>query len=187
MNDEYLWQITGQDPEIAKLEETLAVFRYRESSPPALRGEEAKQPVQRGFSLAFGFAFASVAIIVMITAVLWFRMPGASGADEVTFVYVPAEEVQPPANLEHEIAPPSQPMPRPPVRPRSAKNYTVAALKVRRKKIDRSSTAALTKEERYAYQQLMLALSISSSKLKIVQNAINGVEDADNSPLQNNR
>jgi hypothetical protein len=46
---------------------------------------------------------------------------------------------------------------------------------------------ALTQEERYAYHQLMLALSISSSKLKVVQDAINGVESNETSTKQNDR
>lgn len=35
----------------------------------------------------------------------------------------------------------------------------------------------LTDEEKYAYGQLMLALSITSSKWQVVQDSINGVED----------
>lgn len=41
--------------------------------------------------------------------------------------------------------------------------------------------ALLTKEERYAYDQLMLALSITSSRLKMVQDKVNGFDTPDDS------
>ena len=36
MNEDYLWDKTGEDPEIEKLENALQVFRYKETAPPAL-------------------------------------------------------------------------------------------------------------------------------------------------------
>ncbi len=38
-------------------------------------------------------------------------------------------------------------------------------------------TVRLSKEEKYAYDQLMLALSITSSKLKLVKDKIEGIEE----------
>ena len=46
-----------------------------------------------------------------------------------------------------------------------------------RKLETKSNEIALTKEEKYAYDQLMLALSITSSKLKIVKDKANGIEE----------
>ena len=46
---------------------------------------------------------------------------------------------------------------------------------------------ALTEEEKYAYGQLMLALSITGSKLKIVKDTINGVEEIENAAKENER
>jgi hypothetical protein len=40
-----------------------------------------------------------------------------------------------------------------------------------------SETAKLTEEEQYAYDQLMLALSITSSKLKIVKDKVGGTDE----------
>jgi hypothetical protein len=45
----------------------------------------------------------------------------------------------------------------------------------------------LTKEEREAYEQVLLALSISSSKINIVRDTINGVDQKDIRPEVNNR
>ena len=36
MNEEYLWDKTGEDAEIQQLENALAAFRYQETAPPAL-------------------------------------------------------------------------------------------------------------------------------------------------------
>jgi hypothetical protein len=47
-------------------------------------------------------------------------------------------------------------------------------------------TVKLTKDEKYAYDQLMLALSITSSKLKLVEEKIYGVEETE-SVLENRR
>lgn len=53
MKEDYLWDKTGvADPEIERLENALAVFRYQEAEPPALPAKivpfERKTP--RGFS-----------------------------------------------------------------------------------------------------------------------------------------
>jgi hypothetical protein len=46
-----------------------------------------------------------------------------------------------------------------------------------RKTETENPSAALTDEEKYAYDQLMLALSITGSKLKIVKDKVEGVEE----------
>ena len=45
----------------------------------------------------------------------------------------------------------------------------------------------LTNEEKYAYNQLLLALSITSSKLKLVQETIDRMEDRKEISKENNR
>jgi hypothetical protein len=47
----------------------------------------------------------------------------------------------------------------------------------RAQNIETKKPEALTKEEKYAYDQLMLALSITSSKLKMVKDKVAGVEE----------
>ena len=185
MNDEYLWQKTGEDPETRRLEDALAVFRYREDDPPAV--PIATKPLRTRrwrFALAFAVpAFAAAAV----AAVIWF--PVTPPSDEVTFIYYPEPEIreQPvaaPAPVIRPSEPAKQPVRRGEVQP------TVASLRhraVTRLHPQRTGTVALTEEERYAYHQLMLALSISSSKLNVVRNTINGVEQTDNDTKQNDR
>ena len=184
MNDEYLWQKTGEDPEIAKLEETLAAFRYREHAPPSLT---VRQPAKSGtWRLLVGFAIPAFAAVA-IAGGIWFQ----KDESEITFIHQPpGETVEKPA----EPAPPAvQPTaaPRQPVYRRTLGVQSASLVVPRRARAKshprHSETVALTKEERYAYRQLMLALSISGSQLNIVRNTINGVEDEPSTIKQNNR
>ena len=185
MNDEYLWQKTGEDPEVEKLEKVLAVFRYREaisSAPVAIRAEVADRPPRWRLSLAFAFVSC---VALAILAVTWIQLgvkkSESSGPTEVVFVngsenpiLTPPAAVEPPAVKSSDV-------PSKPARIRSRKLNPTTASVIRRVKAKdstvRDSVASLTEEERYAYRQLMLALSISSSKLKIVQDTINGAEE----------
>jgi hypothetical protein len=63
---------------------------------------------------------------------------------------------------------------------------TTAAINRRPKTKDTAPPAELTAEEQFAYRQLMLALSITGSKLKIVQDTIDGTEDT-NDDTKNQR
>ena len=194
MNDEYLWNKTGEDPEIKRLEETLAAFRYRETAPPALPIAKAENTPRWRFNL--GFAFAACASVV-IAAAVWFQISNTINNSEydVTFVALPeVENATPnaPAAPEPKTLPVQTGEPsKPPVRHSPAKIRPTTAATYRRPKftttVPKESFAALTKEEKFAYEQLMLALSITGSKLKIVQNTIDGTEDTENNAKQNNR
>ena len=56
-----------------------------------------------------------------------------------------------------------------------------------RSKVPSPTTIALTEEEKYAYRQLMIALSVSSSKFKIVKDSINGNENIEHTNSTNER
>lgn len=193
MNDEYLWQKTGEDPEIAQLENELAVYRYRETDPPVPPVTLVRANGRRWrFTVAFAAAaFASLVVAVMV----WVQVTKPSD-DDVTFIYQPAMETNEPQPLDTK-GPETQLEPQP-VRPekqpvrRGRPDVQTASLAAPRKHVAKShapKTAAvtLTKEERYAYQQLMLALSISSSKFNIVRDTINGVQEPESAPKQCNR
>ena len=189
MNDEYLWQKTGTDPEIEKMEDTLAVFRYRDAPlPTAAAHKVASAERASRWQISLAFAFASC-VAVAILAVAWFqvsREESSSGnAPEVVFVAGP--EI-PGASLPVVTEPtPAKPQPIEPPTRRSRSGPVkihpmIASVRRRLNTKDQTpqdSVAALTPEERYAYRQLMLALSITGSKLKIVQNVIDGTEDTD--------
>lgn len=195
MNDEYLWQKTGEDPEVEKLEKILSVFRYRESISSAIvanRVAVEEKPPRLRMSLALAFASC---VAVAIVGVTWIQL-GSEKTESLSvtdFVFVngsdnPATDspavIEPPAIKNRDL--PSQPS-----RNRGKKVKTTTASFDRRVKakdsIVRDGVAALTEEERFAYRQLMLALSISSSKLKIVQDTIDGAEEPERSRSTNQR
>ena len=180
MNDEYLWQKTGEDPEIERLEKALAVFRYREPLAAAPVAAAAAEPSWR-WRLSFTFAFTCFAAIVIVT-VVWQEIArdGNANHGDVVFVQSPAD-AQVVAPIVEPGPPPAQTAPeRHPRNTRGKINRTTAAVyrrPVAKDAAPKDSIAALSEEERYAYEQLMLALSITGSKLKIVQDTINGIED----------
>jgi cytoskeletal protein RodZ len=66
MKEDYLWDKTGADPDIEKLENALEVFRYKQTAPPELpakvlpfRKEEPQLPRR-----IFSFAVAAAACLV---------------------------------------------------------------------------------------------------------------------------
>lgn len=183
MKDEYLWQKTGEDPEIERLEKALAVFRYRDASPPATTPVTA---VGTARWLSLGLAFASLAL-VSILAAAWLMM---SRDQDVVFVTAPdTQTTSSPVVSE----PPELPTTEPPTRRHSGPDRispTIASINRRPKtKVQkpRPGVAVLTAEERYAYRQLMLALSITGSKLKIVQDTIDGTESIEDTNSNNDR
>jgi hypothetical protein len=199
MNDEYLWNKTGNDPEIESLEKALAVFRYREAAAPVTVAQSAVLATgQRRFRISFAFAFASFAIVAIVAA-MWLRISSGSSksesADEIVFVQqsadAPAADVTAPV-----IEPISTPSLNPDRQGRPTGNRrrnttaTSAAIRHRPKTKDaapKDSIAQLTEEERFAYRQLMLALSITGSKLRIVQDAIDGTEATNGDDSKNQR
>jgi hypothetical protein len=197
MNDEYLWNRTGNDPEVEDLEKALAVFRYRDATPPAAVQQIAVLSERhRRFRLSFAFAFASFAIIA-IAAAVWLRIFSSSSrsenAPEMVFVQ---ESTDAPDVIEPFVEPKLPPKLNPEGQSRPAGNRrrsiaaTTAAIRSRPRTKDampKDTIAGLTAEERFAYRQLMLALSITSSKLKIVQDAVDGNPDSEEKDSKNQR
>jgi hypothetical protein len=62
MKEDYLWNKTGSDAEIEKLENALKAFRFEAQEPPALPTKVTSSDEKRPFSffkLGFAFAFAA--------------------------------------------------------------------------------------------------------------------------------
>ncbi|HSK73148.1 MAG TPA: hypothetical protein VK892_15730 [Pyrinomonadaceae bacterium] len=198
MKEDYLWDKTGADPEIEKLENALKAFRYKESEPPALPAKiipfERKSP-RRFFQLAF--AFAASAALVLISFGVWIQFSMNNqihSVDDLAQSIIPQIDVEipeeisegklrnadlvKPADLPSPKINTSKPTKRKIVKAsrfvpvRAAQNQTIA-----RKTEVKNRSVALTEEEKYAYNQLMLALSITSSKLKMVKDRVEGVEE----------
>lgn len=197
MKQDYLWDKTGSDAEIENLENALAVFRYKETSAPAIpakvipfRKEESRR------SFRFAYAIAACAAFVMIGSSLWFQFSSNETLLEENWVktveqqnsgsvpndvvvknlapIVTGAETSAETKIEsikRTAAPKAVKINRavPPVVRQTQKKAKNAEAK--------KPDVQLTKEEQYAYQQLMLALSITSSKLKMVKDKVEGFEE----------
>jgi hypothetical protein len=199
MNEKYLWDKTGEDTEIERLENALKVFRYKESAPPALPAKNvtAKETAapRRFFDFNFRLAIPSFAAIALIFFVFWFQL-----SDSRNFSGAETAKTTSPENIEQIVSESSlkergvstveiSQTPLNNHEPKFIKaRHTVSdgkavnknfARKIRLKNSEPrlNTEPALTEEEKYAYDQLMLALSITSSKLKIVKDKIDGIEE----------
>lgn len=183
MNEEYLWNKTGDDAEIEGLEKALKAFSYKQTAPPELPAKTlvlVEKPRENFFKRGFALAFAAAFVIVL--SVGWFLIPKRNvvvGGDS-------ANVIKPQPALVYQADAPPAPMIQSPaqndtpaivtvrhiVRP-TAKRTNIVAIKPKAKDLP----VTLTAEEKYAYGQLMLALSITESKLKIVRDAVAGNEE----------
>jgi hypothetical protein len=187
-NEDYLWDKTGSDPEIESLENTLAVFRCQEKAPPELPAKVlpfVKKDSPRTF---FRFAYAAAACLALVAVALglWLRIsvPKQEPAADLAEIASPRpENASPPAEIPAPAvvlpatvtAEPGDGTPRPSFKLRAVRiKKPVAEARVTREIKVKNTIVALSKEEKYAYDQLMLALSITGSKLKLVSDRIDG-------------
>ena len=193
MKEDYLWDKTGEDPDIEKLENALEVFRYKETAPLELpakvlpfRKEESRQPRRRIFSYAM--AAAAGLIFGVIALGIWLQISRNDAETQASLTETAKPEIVVPT--------PKPPIGDPDILPvdniENSKRIPARKISAIRKnvpaKIFRKETKArnikatkpdvkLTKEEQYAYDQLMLALSITSSKFRLVKDKIEGIEE----------
>ncbi len=190
MKEDYLWDKTGEDPEIERLENALAVFRYQGSEPPALPAKiipfERKTP--RGF-FRLAFALAACAAFVIFSAGVWFQFSGgkteivkdSTATNAPPVVEKIAEETpvtQSDDSIVKKVAMPKQFVERNLVKIKKPVPAIVRQNKLIARNVEvKKPTVKLTKEEKYAYDQLMLALSVTSSTFKKVKDKVEGVEE----------
>ena len=190
MNENYLWDKSGEDREIENLENALRQFGYRETAPPILPAKiipfNAKTP-RRFFQ--FASAFAACAIAAAIVSVIWLtvsrpfstletaatvqtnRMPQLKAAEVAPAIDSPVESVAAPKNSAARKAFKIIKT----ARPIQAKSELIA-----RNIKPQIKTVKLTDEEKFAYGQLLLALSITGEKLKIVKDKAEGLDKSSN-------
>ncbi len=186
MNNDYLWNKTGDDAEIKGLENLLSGLKYQPTAPSvlpiAIELKSVKAPWWK-FSLAVA---VPACVLIAVLAGFWMTRPTPQlqAINELKEVQPPvvsqvpvAETEAEPRKSEPDIAKDTTPKmvttlftPEPKKR---SKKFAVQAKF--RKKVQKFDT--LTSEERFAYDQLMLALTITSSKLKVVSDTINRSED----------
>ena len=160
MNDDYLWDKTGEpDPEIERLERVLGRLRYqpRTFELPA----ESQNPKRTWIPL---LAIAAGLAIAVVAAGLWLAV-NRPMTGEIAMVEIPAGE------------PPLVRGPAPAPTP-GEEGVLIVPGKYRRSRVHRSELtarlAAERKEAEQAKQQLLLALRLTSSKLSMAQKKVQG-------------
>ena len=156
MNDDYLWDKTGQpDPQIQQLEEILGTLRYQPK--PLTLPEDLSVRRRRNYIPLL--AIAASVLLAILAGGVWLRVRSRNEA--------PKQQVK----IE-------TPTPKPDVIPespekRSAVNQPVlGTTRIHRKK---SASSVVNREEALmAKQQLMLALRITSEKLSLVHRKTQG-------------
>ena len=200
MKNDYLWDKTGSDEEIEKLENALKLLRYQPNEAPPLPAKILQIEEKRRFSLfpnLFRFAMAGFACLAigLISLGIWFNASTHKIKDvpDLSKSIVKPISVEIPVNSSVETTPSLTK-----VKDNSVKNKPILVSKpipvkqiqlpkpmniVYRQKdsippeTKEHKEVKLTSEEQYAYNQLMLALSITSSKLKEVRDKANGGEE----------
>lgn len=201
MKEDYLWDKTGGDPEIERLENALAAYRFQENAPPSIPSLPAKvlafeqKPARRYYKLAFAAAAACL-VFAAAGSGFWFGFYNDKTTNR-DFAKTTELEKTVVSRKESEIGnSPNSLVGKTEVSTagkdgnykQTARSKFVKAHKniqpvVYRKEAKTANVKAvkteilLTAEERYAYDQLRLALSITSSKLKLVKNKVESVEE----------
>ena len=172
--DEYLWNKTGSDPEIERIEAALKSFAYRPAGPPVLHAKQMMlNPPRRSlFRLSFSFAVGLLALAALGLAWLLLRneRPAVQQAAVQTRLETPVTTVR-----TEVVAPVVAESPK--VSPPNFQRKRTLRQRQRVSDAIRPQTLVLTSEEADAYRQLMTALSITSTNLKIVKDKMDGTEE----------
>lgn len=169
--DDYLWNKTGSDPEIEQIEAALKGLAYQPTAPPVPAKQMVFTAQRRSFfRLSFSFAAGIIALAALGSA--WFLLrnepPATQQAAVKTQTPVTAirtEATAPLVAVSPKVSAPGKPQRR------------IAAPRPPMSNAIRPQTLVLTKEEAEAYRQLMTALSITSTNLKIVKDKLGGTDE----------
>ena len=193
MSDEYLWSKNGSDAEIEGLEDLLSDFRYvPERAVQIPVSDPVVEPIAaRRFRWVFALAAPAFATVLLA---VWFAFQSNEGSlrarEQVVDkpqISVPGESTTLIGNTSdtpvaaYKATPTQKASPtiiKTIFRPKSSKRRQIESLVAANK---------LTKEEKYAYDRLMLALSIAGNKLKVVQDTIDRKSDLDQRSIRNDK
>lgn len=187
MKEDYLWNKTGNDAEIEHFERSLAHFRYREcdlaENAPRKLSPEKTFRFWRMLIPDFRTAFAASIITAFLLVGVWLNSSTIS-TNETAFS---VSSTSSPAPVVVHRPPMDNGLASVPIVVRSTPKFSGKterrlrnsaksrpAVSVLPSAADSSQHGKLnlTKEEKYAYDQVMLALSITSSKLKLVKEKV---------------
>jgi len=175
---DYLWEKEGSDTEIEKLESALSVFRYVEKVPPPLPA--TVPPVKTSeprhlFRFSFAFAASLALVLAGVGISLWVLDQRAEPQDGlIVDVVRPSDVAVPIVKLSPSPkAAATNPKPNKPKFINWRKGTPTIQNKSTARVVESKQPAPrLTKEEIFAYDQLMQALAITSSKLRLVKDRI---------------
>lgn len=197
MKEDYLWNKTGSDAEIEKLEQALKVFRYEEKALPIIpakvlpfvKKEAPRKTFQFMRAIAACLAFASISLGVWI---LLSNTKNEIAGDNLQKPVLTVETTNPLEQISEDEIPVEPEIDDKPAFKKTLyieknskpKNLPISKFNMKNKKRSKNSEAEnveeivrLTEEEKYAFDQLMLALLITSSKLKLVKDKVEGIEE----------
>jgi len=184
MNETYLFDKTGSDSEIEQLEKLLTVYRIEPVFPAFSRAAAVERKPALSLQVVFGSALTLAALILWLgigAAVYLNRTPiVAVEVKNDPVVEQPVRSIAEPSNSVVETKSPLSRVERRrrSITPKPAKSASVR--KVTKAKTPTSEFAKLTPEERHAYNEVLVALWLTGSKLKVVQDTINRVDDKSN-------
>ena len=192
MNEEYLWSKKGSDREIETFESLLSEFRFKEGPPPELPASNivnVGSQFKNRFSWAALFATAAAAVVL---GVIWIARSTGDGNVDVANTPAPTSSVssgnENRTEATNSYGPPVQKASlRSLKRPRFVKTIFRTRREMRNPQPTVAKAENLTRDERYAYDRLMLALSITGSKLKVVQDTIDRKSDLDQRSNRNEK
>ena len=192
MREEYLWSKKGSDGEVERLEDLLSEFRYVPDRPFATNASNAVLELEAPRRFRWVFAFTAPAFATLILGV-WFVFQTTEGSlrarDQIsekqqTIVQSDvAPYVEKTSTPDNAVSKTQTRKPEPTIvktvfRPRVTKRRQIETL---------TAVNKLTSEEKYAYDRLMLALSIAGNKLKVVQDTIDRKSDFDQKVINSNK
>jgi hypothetical protein len=193
MENDYLWNKTGNDAEVERLEGLLSEFRFDERNMNELRtlalGFKKSAP-RRKFVLSF--AFAVLASLLIISFGFWalYSPDEQAIVSSVNNPEIAAEPIALTDSLNTDEVPNIvatkniEKVLKRSLRKQAATKPLVSSEKIRHENLTPEATKKiiLTDDERFAYNQLMLALSITSAKLNLVKSKVEGVDQEENTP-----
>ena len=171
MKEEYLWSREGNDADVERLEDLLGSFRYQPTAAPAIA--KAKRAVWKSWLIP---AFTLTAAAVLIAA--WtFRTTSVVppvAAPDVAVNNVTDIPVQRPIISEPTAGPVAE-------KPTFIRTvfFRNSRPRSRNTRANKKPPVVLTAEERHAYNQVVLALLITGSKLRSVHDTIDRMENND--------
>lgn len=180
---DYLWDKSGGDAEIESLEAALQKFAYAERALPITTARP-----RFSWLNFFRFRFALAGGLVAVLVLGWLAISRSDPKSEIAFIDRTADEPTSKADFSGNTANYNalkNDERRPEVihfshcaGPKKKKRSVRTVVRPSRPLPQVMTAVAVTREEADAYNKLMLALSITSSKLKIVKDKIGDIDPA---------